>query len=219
MSVQGGMAPHVTLPIATMPDSSTPTDHPTNETLAAYIEAVLSSADRDQVNAHLDECEYCRSRLVLASHALETAPAPRPRRNLVPLAAGLLAAAGLAGVLLLSRSAVQPEPAAPPVRAAEETSLPPLSIAEPLPGASVDPGRLRFVWGPVSPDVLYQVTLSAADGRVLWTDRISDTVGVPPAAILRALQPGRLYFWRVDALLANLQSVTSGDQRFQVASP
>jgi hypothetical protein len=213
------MALYVTLPTTTMPDSSTPADHPTDETLAAYIEAVLSSADRSWVNAHLGECEYCRSRLVLASHALETAPAPRARRPLVPLAAGLLAAAGLAGVLLLSRSVVQPEPAAPPVRGAEETRLPPLSIVEPLRGASVNPRRLRFVWGSVSSDVLYQVTLSAADGRVLWTDRISDTVVAPPAAILRALQPSQLYFWRVDALLPNLQSVTSGDQRFQVAEP
>jgi hypothetical protein len=203
-----------------MPDSPTPANHPTDETLAAYIEAVLSSADRDQVNAHLGECEYCRSRLVLASHAIQTAPAaPRTRKRHVPLAAGLLAAAGLAGVLLLSRSAVQPEPAAPPVRAVEETSLPPLPTLEPLPGASVDPRRLRFAWGSVSPDVLYQITLSAGDGRVLWSNRTGDTVVEPPTAVLHALQPGQRYFWRVDALLANLQSVTSGDQRFQVAAP
>jgi hypothetical protein len=213
------MALHVTLPTTTMLDSPTPEAHPTDETLAAYIEAVLSSADRDQVNAHLGECEYCRSRLVLASHAIQTAPAPRTGRRHVRLAAGLLAAAGLAGVLLLSRSVVQPEHPAPSIRAVEETSLPPLSILRPLPGASVDPRRLRFAWGSVSPDVLYQVTLSAADGRVLWSNRTSDTLVEPPAAILHALQPGQRYFWRVDALLANLQSVTSGDQRFQVAAP
>ena len=128
------MALHVTLLTTTMPDSSTPAAHPTDETLAAYIEAVLPSADRFEVNAHLGDCEYCRSRLVLASQALQTAPALRSRRRLMPVAAGLLAAAGLAGVLLLSRTAVAPEPADSPVRAAEETSLPALRTLVPEAG-------------------------------------------------------------------------------------
>jgi hypothetical protein len=135
------------------------------------------------------------------------------------VAAGLLAAAGLAGVLLLSRTSVQPQSSSPQIRAAEETSLPPLRTLGPLRGTAVDPGNLRFIWASISPDVLYQVTLSAADGRVLWTERTSDTVITPPATALGGLQAGQPYFWRVDALLANLQSVTSGDQRFEVAPP
>ena len=213
------MALHVTLLTTTMPDSSTPAAHPTDETLAAYIEAVLPSADRFEVNAHLGDCEYCRSRLVLASQALQTAPALRSRRRLMPVAAGLLAAAGLAGVLLLSRTAVAPEPASSPVRAAEETSLPALRTLVPVRGTSVDPDKLRFVWAPVSRDVLYQVTLSAADGRVLWSGRTGDTVAAPPPATLKQLKPGSGYFWRVDALLSNLQSMTSGDQRFEISAP
>jgi hypothetical protein len=84
-------------------------------------------------------------------------------------------------------------------------------------GTAVDAGRLRFVWRSISSDVLYQVTLSAADGQVLWTGRTSDTVATPPPATLQQLESGQAYFWRVDALLANLQSVTSGDQRFEVS--
>jgi hypothetical protein len=213
------MAPHLTIQKLDMPDSSTPSVHPTDEAVAAYLEAVLSPAERTQVDAHFGDCEYCRSRLILASQALETAPAPRRSRRIFPVAAGLLAAAGLAGVLLLSRTSVQPQSSSPQIRAAEETSLPPLRTLGPLRGTAVDPGNLRFMWASISPDVLYQVTLSAADGRVLWTERTSDTVITPPATALRRLQAGQPYFWRVDALLANLQSVTSGDQRFEVAPP
>jgi hypothetical protein len=184
--------------------------------MAAYLDSALSPGERAQVESHLSDCEYCRSRVALASQVLETAPPLRTRRRVFPVAAGLLAAAALAGVLLLSRSAVQP-PSSSPVRAAEETSLPPLRTLGPIRGAAVDAGRLRFVWASVSPDVLYQVTLSAADGRVFWTTRTSDTVAAPPALTLRQLESGHAYFWRVDALLANLQSVTSGDQRFEVS--
>jgi hypothetical protein len=209
------MALHLTTQIAHMPHSSS-ADHPTDEAVAAYLEAALSPGERAQVEAHLGDCEYCRSRLVLASQVLETAPPSRTQRRVFPLAAGLLAAAGLAGVLLLSRSAVE-QPSSSPVRAAEEMSLPPVRTLGPTRGTAVDAGRLRFVWRSISSDVLYQVTLSAADGQVLWTGRTSDTVATPPPATLQQLESGQSYFWRVDALLANLQSVTSGDQRFEVS--
>src|SRR4051812_30717173 len=115
------MALHLTTQIPHMPHSSA-ADHPTDETMAAYLDSALSPGERAKVESHLSDCEYCRSRVALASQVLETAPPLRTRRRVFPVAAGLLAAAGLAGVLLLSRSAVAP-PSSSPVRAAEETSL------------------------------------------------------------------------------------------------
>jgi len=200
-----------------MPDSSVPGDHPTDEAFAAYLDQVLSPSERAEVNAHVGDCEYCRSRLVLASRALQSAPVLR--RRMYPLAAGVLAAAGLAGVLLLSRSAAHPDPNSPAMRTTEETSPPPLRTLAPAGTASITPARLRFVWAALAPDAIYQLTLSAADGRVLWTTRTGDTVITPPVAALHQLTPGQSYFWRVDALLSSLQSITSGDQRFQVAAP
>ena len=201
-----------------MADSSVPSSHPTDESVAAYIDAVLSPPERAQLDAHLGDCEYCRSRLVLASRALQTAPIPGRSRRFLPIAATLLAA-GIAGVLLLSRSAVERTPGPGTERAAEEVALPPLHTVQPARGAAVGLEGLRLVWASLSPDALYQVTLSEADGRVLWTERTSDTVATPPPETLRRLTSGQTYFWRVDALFSNLQSVTSGDQQFQVAAP
>lgn len=200
-----------------MAGSSVPSAHPTDESVAAYIDAVLSPPERAQLDAHLGDCEYCRSRLVLASQVLQTAPLSRRSRRLLPIAATLLAA-GIAGVLL-SRSAVERSAAPNSERAAEEVALPPLHTLQPARGAAVDLDGLRLVWASLSPDALYQVTLSEADGRVLWTERTSDTVATPPPETLPRLKAGQTYFWRVDALFSNLQSVTSGDQQFQVTAP
>jgi hypothetical protein len=52
---------------------------------------------------------------------------------------------------------------------------------------------------------------------MLWTTRTSDTIAAPPADVLQELQTGQQYFWRVDALLTSLRSVTSSDQRFRVS--
>lgn len=209
---------YLTLHKPDMPDNPAPPTHPTDESVAAYIDAVLSPVERGRVDAHLSDCEYCRSRLLLASRTLQTAPAPRRARPLFPLAAGLLAA-GLAGVLLLSRSSGEPAATPDTLRATEETSLPALRPLGPHRGSTVPRDDLRFVWAPVSPDVLYQVTVSAADGRVLWTGRTTDTIATLPGTTLGEIEPGEAYFWRVDALLSNLQSVTSGDQQFRVSAP
>jgi hypothetical protein len=199
--------------------TDSPPSHPTDETVAAYLESVLPASDRALLERHLGECEYCRARLALAGHALETAPRPlsevRRRRNLL---VGLAAAASIAGVLLLSRLPAAPTSEPSELRAAgQEMSSPALRLIGPLRGDTVVPGELRFQWSGVGSDALYQVTLSASDGRILWTERTADTIAVPPGEILPRLQAGQPYFWRVDALLSTLRSVTSGDQPFQVA--
>lgn len=199
-----------------MTDSSSPT-HPTDETVAAYLEGLLPPPDRTVLETHLGACEYCRARVVLASRALETAPSRRFPVRRRPMLVALLAAASLAGVLLLSRSAAGPV-ARSEIRAAEqEAVVPAVRIVGPRRGTTVEPATLRFIWSALAPDALYQVTVSAADGRMIWSARTADTIAAPPREVLRQLQPGRHYFWRVDALLSNLRSVTSADQPFQVS--
>jgi hypothetical protein len=200
-----------------MADSSSPT-HPTDETVAAYLEAVLPASDRTVLEAHLGDCEYCRARLVLASRTLESSPRLRSEQRRRPLIiAALAAAAALAGVLLLPRPVIRPAVEPAEVRGAEQVTAPAVRIVGPLRGATIDANKLRFVWAPTGPDALYQVTVSAADGRMLWTERTSDTIAAPPGEILRQLKPGQRYFWRVDALLSTLRSATSADQPFQVS--
>jgi hypothetical protein len=214
------MAFHLRLWVPGVADSSPVTTHPADEDLAAYLDGILSTADRVRLEGHLSGCEYCRSRVALAVHALKGAQHGRrfSRWARVALAA-VAAAAALSGVLLLTRRAVR---TAPPieVRAPEpEAGTPALRIVQPSRGSTVAPSELRFVWRSLGSDVLYQVTVSAVDGRTLWNARTSDTVNVPPPEAVRRLEPGQNYFWRVDALLSNLRSVTSGDQRFEVSAP
>jgi anti-sigma factor RsiW len=215
------MAFHLSPEPAGMTDNSAPAAHPTDEHVAGYLDGVLPSSERAPLEAHLAGCEYCRARLALAVNALRESSRARSFRAGRRIAVvGLAAAAALAGVLLLSRSAMRPGPPPAEIRAPEpEAGTPPLLVVEPVPGSTVSKAALRFVWKGIGADVLYQVTVSAADGRTLWSTRSADTLAVPTGALRRELQPGQSYFWRVDALLANLRSVTSGDRRFEVSTP
>lgn len=199
-----------------MTDSST-ASHPSDETVAAYLEGVIPRAERASLETHIGACEYCRARLALADRALETAPRRRAPIYWRPMVAAALAAS-LAGVILLSRS-VPPVTPSETRGAEQEVAQPSVRIVGPLPGATVEPAALRFIWSPLEPDALYQVTISAGDGKMLWTARTADTVATPPADVRHRMQPGQSYFWRVDALLTNLRSVTSSDQRFSVSPP
>jgi Putative zinc-finger len=212
------MALHLAASAAYMIDSSSP-DHPTDETVAAYLESVLPASERALLETHLRGCEYCRARLMLAGRALHTAPrtlsgARRLRRTMV----GLAAAASVAGILLLSRPAERPVAEPSEIRAAElEADAPALRTIGPRRSATVDGDTLHLIWASLGPDVLYQVTVSAVDGKMLWTERTTDTIAAPSGEMLQQLRPGQRYFWRVDALLPTLRSVTSGDQPFQVS--
>jgi hypothetical protein len=59
----------------------------------------------------------------------------------------------------------------------------------------------------------YRVTVLTESGEPVWTAETTDTSISLPTGI--TLEPGRGYFWRVDAVADGL-SATSGVQRFQV---
>jgi hypothetical protein len=202
-----------------MSDPPPPLPHPGDEEVAAYLEGTLASAERTPLETHLANCEYCRARLVLAGGALGSAPRPRSQtRALWGVLTGLAAAAAVAGVVLVWRPTTRTERPAE-VRAPEqEATGPQLRVVAPVGGATVPTAELRFTWLGLGSDVLYQVTLSAADGRTLWSTRTSDTTASPPPETLRELVAGQHYFWRVDALFPSLRSVTSGDRRFEISN-
>ena len=195
--------------------------HPSDEDVAAYLERALSASTRASVQAHLADCEHCRDRLMLASEILRTAPAAERRPGRVPPGlAAVAAAAVLAGVLLLprstSREAVQPAEFRAPAQELETRQLP---IHAPARDGRVRPDTLHLTWSRAGEDATYQVTLSAADGGVLWSERVTDTNVTPPPAVTAQLRSGERYFWRVDALLPDLRAITTGEQPFQVADP
>jgi hypothetical protein len=202
-------------------DHVTPDDaaspHPSDGDVAAYLEAVLPDQERATLETHVSDCEYCQARLALAGEAVATAPRTHRRRLLYP-AALLATAAGVAALLLLPARSVE-RPAQSEFRAtSESTAAQRLHIIHPSRGGLILTNAPQLIWSGLGTDALYQITVSTADGAVLWSERTGDTTATLPPRIVGGLQNGNRYFWRVDGLLPNLQSVSTGDQPFSVAN-
>ncbi|MFQ5889475.1 MAG: zf-HC2 domain-containing protein [Gemmatimonadota bacterium] len=190
------------------------TVHVTTEEIAAYLERSLSNAEQATIEAHLTECALCREDVAQAWDLIHP-KAPRKRwLYAIPPAA----AAAVVAFLLLAgpRSAGPPEPTwetrQRTERASEREAVASIAPVTPLPEAPVDPDRIMFTWRGIGGQPSYTLTLTAENGEAMWTAGTSDTSLVLPPDI--RLEPGRLYFWYVDALLADGRSATSGLQSF-----
>jgi hypothetical protein len=145
-----------------------------------------------------------------------TAPRANRRRLLYP-AALIAAAAGLAAVLLVPSRTVD-QPAGNEFRSSNEsTATQQLRIIHPARDGVIRTDAPELTWSGLGTDALYQITLSTSAGAVLWSERTDDTTATLPATVVGRLRKGERYFWRVDGLLPNLQSVSTGDQPFSVA--
>jgi hypothetical protein len=80
-------------------------------------------------------------------------------------------------------------------------------------GSTIPARGGTFTWHRRSTDT-YRITVLAQNGEPLWSQETSDTSVTLPAAVV--LEPGRTYFWRVDAIADGI-AATSGPQRFLVA--
>jgi hypothetical protein len=186
--------------------------------LASLLDGTLDAEARRQVLHHLDGCEDCRAEWIATGALIgqaQPAGAPKPRERRawwVPL--GLAVAAGLAG-LVLSRSAISPDPAdterAPAVGPAD--AAPRIISVVPRDGASLVPGDRTFTWRAYAADS-YRFVLLAEDGTPLWSIHTHDTsLVLPPDVHLAAEQT---YFWRVDAVADGITAST-GTMRLRVS--
>jgi hypothetical protein len=82
----------------------------------------------------------------------------------------------------------------------------------PAEGASVRGDSVAFLWRSEGSDVHYVLTVTDQNGDVVWTEGTQDTIIVPPREI--GLKPDGVYFWYVDALLADARSSTTGVREF-----
>jgi hypothetical protein len=195
--------------------------HPSDEEVAAYLERVLSASRRASLQAHLADCDHCRDRLMVASEIQRTVPAARRPVRWRPLGlAAAAVAAVLTGILLLPRFAAREAGNTAEFRApAQEMEARELPTHAPARNAVVHPETLRLTWSGAGKDATYHVTLSAADGEVLWSGKVTDTSVALPAMATTRLRSGQRYFWRVDALLPDLRAITTGEQSFRVSEP
>jgi anti-sigma factor RsiW len=188
-------------------------EHPASEEVAAYLSGTLQESERSSLEAHLVQCQACRQE-VTAARTLLHRQNTRKRLFWVPLAM----AAVVGGVLLYSPAA--PSNAAESLRgdtAAGTAAEVQLRVAalSPREGDRVAPDELEFRWASEGAAARYRVTLRDAGGRPLWNRETTDTSAMLDSSVV--LLPGSTYFWYVDALRLDGQSLTSGTVRFSTA--
>ena len=168
------------------------------EEVAAYLGGDIPPRQRARLERHLAHCAQCCDELVAVG-----ALVPTPSRRKALVLGGGLAAAVLAAILLIGSGAFG-ENEAPVLRAgdeAEEVLQPAVESVYPSDGDLISTRELRFVWRPVAPDALYELTLWEAGGVRIWQKSTRDTVLTPGQEVV--LRAGDRYYWLVDALLTN----------------
>jgi hypothetical protein len=168
--------------------------------IAAFADASLEEAERDVAVAHLAGCGRCRVAVSSVTSALTGKDMPaaiselaRARRSgrFLAISAGLVGAAVVAGLLLVSSSPIR-NPV--PHRDGGVSGGPePVTISPVGPSRSVQVLR----WQQVAGADRYRVTVFEEDGRVLFETVVADTMAPLPETV--ELEPGRSYYWLVAA--------------------
>ena len=174
----------------------------TGERIAAYLDGGLTPEEREGLEGHLVVCSECRQDLAEASDLTG-----RNRLTWLLLAAPMAAAA-----LVLLFIGIPTEQDVPRFRGPATGTH--LAAVSPLGGSAAHPDSLVFRWRAAGAEAHYGFTLTDAQGDVVFTDGLADTTLVLPQSI--GLEPGRSYFWFVDALLDGARSTSTGVQEFGV---
>lgn len=196
--------------------------HLAESDIAGYLDQDLSPDERKRVTEHLEACDDCRSEIVATARVLgqdwSRQPAPAPEQNVrkhrhIGVRVAALAAAAVVAVVVLARPGVGPSDQIIPGQERFSTEGVEQLIAHAPPaGSSVRRENLRFVWADRGTES-YRITVTAEDGRLLWSHALADTTIVPPAAV--ELDSGDRFFWYVDAI-SNGVVARTGAQSFVV---
>ena len=190
------------------------TEHPAAEDIAAYLSGQLSPEANSALEVHLADCRECRQLVTSSRRLLRTHRTPGRLLWLVPPAA----AAVLAIVLLARLPGSDPsgeELLRSDSGAAGSESTIVIPIVSPAEGSVVRVDSMVFVWRAQTGSPLYRLSLTDAAGREVWSGEATDTTLALPAPV--QLQPGRTYFWTVDALTSDGLSLTTRSKRFSIA--
>ncbi len=182
--------------------------HLSDVQVAAYLDRALAAPERAEIDAHLARCAQCRIEVVEVAR-VRRARARRKRWYVV----GPVAAAA-AVILLLVTGRPEGTPGERVTRGERPSAgVPRLEVVAPQGEQSISRESLVFVWRAAGPDAHYRFTLTDLSGTVILTQEGADTTLVMPESIILRLD--QVYYWYVDALLANGNSLTTGVQRFR----
>jgi hypothetical protein len=168
-----------------------------DETLAGLADGSIDPKTRAAALPHVAGCPRCRGAVASVAQALADAAVAREiegvegtgRRRSYRIALPLAAAALL--LLLVWPRRVDdggPTHRDPPADASAPVPIAPIGVVA---------DATTLLWTAVAGADRYRVTLSDAEGRVLYDTQLADTVAALPDSI--ALISGRSYVWMVEA--------------------
>ena len=170
--------------------------------VAAYLDRVVSEIERERIDAHLAECEACRSEVTALTPIISR---PVPLRRAAPW----LAAAAMVVVLAWPRDARIPANVhreSPVTATVSPRALSPSGETE-LP--------LTLRWSSVPLANSYLARIYDAQGSVLFERETTDTLLMVGRMGLR---PGTSYYWKVEARSGFDRSATSPLTEFTLRS-
>jgi len=197
-------------------------EHLSDSEIAGFLDRDLSADEFSSVEGHLESCAACRaatvevSRLAGAYNSDNAAP-PVPGKSSrwtrrVPAVVGLMAAASVA-IVLMGRVGGPTKPDS--VRSATTLAAdarPILHVIGPPEIVPTGDSSIAFVWRSGEAN-LYRFSILDDTGNPVVERELPDTALVLPRA---TLVPGRLYFWRVDAVADGI-AATSGARKLELA--
>ena len=205
---------------------------PDEHSIAAYVDGMLGTDDREPLELHLADCSHCLALVGLLSRehgvaATEAVPdqtvaqaraLAKPNFRRQPFRTPAWAAAAVV-VLAVAVLISLPRPAdtgwspdAPATRTSNSRGLQLLSPGE---GTTVDRAQLTIRWSPVSGARYYDVRVVTEAGDVVAEQRLTGTEWHP--ASRAALRPDLEYFVRVDAYVSEGNAIGSEHVSFYVS--
>src|SRR5262249_43031661 len=137
----------------------------------------LPHEERQKAELHLASCTECRQELAEVRQ-LQRA---RPGRGWWPIWLSALAAAAVLLVVALPR-----HPHAPSTIRTNPDAEQHLAVVSPVPSDVIAQGPITFIWRSAGQGASYTLTVQEADGRVVWSTAVADTVAVLPDSLALA---------------------------------
>src|SRR3954466_1622973 len=190
-----------------MTEPPEPDAHMDAHQIAGYIEGTLDPEARAGAERHLADCEECTSELAAVSRLR-----PRARRPARWLGLTAAAAAAIAIVVVGPRLGRQAPDTTPPERG-DPAAAAATALVAPAEGVTLRESPV-FVWRAVPGAATYRISVTRADGDSVWSAAVRDTTARAPEG---TLVPGTdVYYWYVDALVADGRSVAGPTHQFRL---
>jgi len=216
---------------------------PEDEVIARYFQGNLAGTKATGLKHHVADCRFCQARIGNLERMGDEIPDQVVPGTILADAKGLVkhsrgrqirsapawatAAVVVLAVLIINVDRPQPEDAPDVIvdavqsgsddprklRSIDPVALKP-TIISPVEGEHITSSALTVRWTEVQGSLHYEIRVVNTEGFIIWNNRVEGTEWQLPANF--QLEPGRNYFVRVDAYLAEANTVSSEHILFTV---